>query len=1547
MERVDQALLKWARMQPDNEDDYVTLVMDEANLSRDGLLDCLKGLWREPACIYAGGQPVEVSSRHRVIFTGNPDSYAGRHMDKMLQSKACCIYYPPLDLAFLRDRVIEPALYQHLLPHCPGQAHSIAHQATESVLALWQHYQALLPDHEFTPRDLTDICSRVGWYLNQTRASAEEITVQSVNALVLQGFRDAIGQELDVRAEEQVFAMECWFHHRFPSDNALLARAQNTILKHACHDFRINTSCTRPEFDTSSAAVTDLSQQLIMDLLRCQQAYCHRKKHGGRQATLIEGPAGRGKDVTLQLLIDSVSQQARVNGDPMPPVRYLNACDCTWDVLRCHIQKARSEGEIVVISEMNLIDSQHQEGELNDILAGDAAPGFHLFATTNPPHYSGRKPLSPALKGRFRYLPIRQYNQDELTGIARKALPDTASGRDRAAFIADLHCRLRHSLQKKNIPLQPTGMDLQKLAHAVSDHDKGEAVILELFSSHYRLYLLAAKTTVEELLKETSAPADQPCYDRSLCQWLNKTETTLEFPWLVIRGKFSHIAPDRHIVTVPSHLSDQEARVEVVRQLAETQWRESGIPVEEYESCDSLKQTLYWIWQHHWFNKNFKSLGVPFEQAFPLTDIQKATLAMDVNQPYVVEVSRLARNMDVRVTEKWPAYWQQIRGILQQSVFHFEQQEPEEQEPEEVPIVEGIAVDNLAALPLAAKEKVDANTDYEHKPIPVFHCCRTFKSNHDLRMYRLGVYDLTVTPGGALIQIRTGRGEYGFEIVIPGVLPDDGVIPLARDQYYGVHTLECKSGEWLCLPGLSPHETITSMRIDTGGAFHVIKDRYTGLHMLFIPDAKEGERVDVHYVLNTETPSDSGRQPEGGQKVSRPDATCQAEIRSAIEALFSLQSMQSLPDDQRQELLDIDQADSEQERIRAISRYCRNFRGTSKTGNESQLTFLLKQRQGACSHRSPVFIAFCRYYGIPARIVRSEIHSFPEFSLDNGQTWNSEDLGGAPGILNVEEPACRPATKGVSHNKRIRTLEAMSPWQIKTLATVLEVSPAEVSRAIQSGTELPVSAAKRIKSNSDIVRKLWEPNHDESGFLLGSALLCNKEKLDSDEVCLAGNKFSKRSQLASGVELLIHPDKSPDSVLQELQRLHAKIIGNDSMRISDWQYSMLCILENACRHCDVDSPPVIAVVWLAFGQEWVNPYKMMPFFAMRWHKLLKKLEAVEEIKPLVKRTLQDWYNHFPGSTRDIFGYMSEALRVCKSHHVYGIHGGKSPAVEAALATTDLSVSWTEEPEGIPDIGRLLSRNPAFPVFSTAASTSHRPVIALGSPIWRKTELESKTRELIEHHLANYPAAKALFDKKERLDELRQQALEEIDGLSCLSYSHDPTELESEFHEIPEIHEIRERYAQLRKTENLELSWGDEEQLLTIKEKYSGAIQSAFTHYLYQLTNSKGGRLTCCWVNARCNMSHFNFGSHRPVSPEELMWCMYKIYSSPENLEELDNACLRKALKSHNGLILKHEDLTIAASEFMNTIDLEALFEEVVSRMDGEFLINADRRPAGR
>ncbi|WP_257291615.1 AAA family ATPase, partial [Endozoicomonas sp. ONNA1] len=374
-EQQNQVLMEWANIRADKdehkdgrhvekkyvEEKYVTLVLDEANLTKTGLLASLNGLWEAEPCIYVNSHPVRVSSKHRVIITSNPDHDAGCQLDPTVKEKLSRTYSPTLNRAFLRDRVVEPALIRHLQPHLPDyQIDTLAQSATGSVMALWQYYQELLPEHDFTPRDLTDICSWVGWYLDGALPVSDSVTCEQMNGLIQQSFRDVLGPEISETHQDALSALELRFAARYSPDNTLSDKVYNqTILPHIQQAFKKFTEQTRPDFDTSGSAVSELVQRLGQDLSRCQQAYHLNRKHDGRQATLIEGPTGRGKDATLNLVIESVKRQAVQRGESMPEVFRLNACDGSRDKLFEAIRTAQIDGGIVVISEMNLIDSQH------------------------------------------------------------------------------------------------------------------------------------------------------------------------------------------------------------------------------------------------------------------------------------------------------------------------------------------------------------------------------------------------------------------------------------------------------------------------------------------------------------------------------------------------------------------------------------------------------------------------------------------------------------------------------------------------------------------------------------------------------------------------------------------------------------------------------------------------------------------------------------------------------------------------------------------------------------------------------------------------------------------------------------------------------------------------------------------------------------------------------------------------------------------------------------------------------------------------------------
>ncbi|WP_281645455.1 AAA family ATPase [Parendozoicomonas sp. Alg238-R29] len=1515
MVRLNQVLLQWIQSTPETEDSYVTLIMDEANLAQNGLLDTLRGLWDTPPRIFADGQPVPVSSRHRVILTGNPDSYAGRHMSSALQEKMQRVYYPALDKSFLQDRVVEPALYQYLRAHCTDEttAQQITQQATQGVLALWQHYQKLLPEHEFTPRDLTDICAWVGWYLDQSASSIQELSSQelsseSVHALVLQSFRDVFGHEAQEQAQEPIHVIEHWFSHHFPVNHTILAKVQSHTLQLTRNWFTFETHQKWPDFDTSSAAVSNLAEALLQDLSRTQHAFQCNRKHGGRQATLVEGPTGRGKDATLRLAIQSFQAHMASEKQPMPVIHYLNACDCSWGTLRSHIQKAKINGEILVISEMNLIDSQHLEGELNDILAGDAHPGFHLFATTNPPHYAARKPLSPALKGRFRHLPIREYRQNELTSIAVRLLPETQAGKTWAEQMTDYHCRLRHHLQEKNIAVQPTSLDLQNLARAVATQSSSSpAEIKKLFEQHYRLYLLAARLTVDTLPPLSphgiaTAPLDLP-----LCKWLNTTLSPLDHPWLIKRGGVNAIHTKNHEITLQAGLEESEAHHQVIKLVAEVRWQSSGMSIQAPDNEDTLVQSFYVLWQRHWFQHNFPHFNnADIDKYFPSTRAQSLTLNLAANQRYLAQIETFLKTADHTKPQLQAGNWAQIKDILKHPVSHYSAVEPKEQD-EIKSSKTAPALDTQAVLPSATPKILDNDTDYDSQSVLPTHEYRTFNCFRDPGMYRLRVFDLAAIPKGRLITTRQGRGEYGLEVVLPGVIPEQGTLSLANNQTYGITTLPHLQERWLYLPSLTAGETIRAVKLIPGKNFSLMRDRYTGLHMIHVPDATPEENVAIHYVVETPN-TEKNNHRCGGQHQTlfttgepiRPDATCPPEISKEIENLFSSKCLQTLPEDQQMLLSDIKEAHDPETRISHISMYCMCFCGESKTKDTNLLRFLLQERQGACRHRTPIFVALCRYFGIPARIISSASHTYPEYSLDNGATWKSEDLGGSPSKIIKHENNFPTGKKGISlaagSQKLNDTLRGMNPQEMAAMAQALGITSEEVVSSAHSGLALP--ASQTFLTRAEVIEKLWEQG-SESGFSLGCRFLKDLDKLDFHERNLLGCCTTKSKQLADAVIYALEKSVPPCIITKELKELHHTYVVDDQVSSSHWQHTIQEMFEGIKDRFGIESHQMLVIAQVALENNWLSPADENSTSYLPLLALLNQLHSINILRPFVQKNLLNWYIHCQTKQIDILnknkflpdpnhGRSNNLLKM-----VTGSHGGYSPTLESALKSDDLLPAWTDEPEGIPDIERLLTSHSAFPLCRSGKKKC-RSVIMVECPEWGKTNIKQKTSGLLLRCANSELTLKAPLAKANGTTEDQRQRNSIENPLAENSYE----------------------YWQLR-------------------DSCSTAIKHAFAHYLYQATDCKGGNLTIVLNSALYESIGNNkyFGSVKPRSPSETLSSLNHLVNNRAR-DCLDSSLIKKAFKNENALILKREDLNVIFNEFLERLDIESLYQEDGDRIKG-------------
>ncbi|WOG28906.1 AAA family ATPase [Endozoicomonas sp. 8E] len=1517
MVQQNRALMEWAKTQSDKDEgyvggNYITLVLDEANLAKAGLLASLNDLWEPQPCIYVNGHPVKVSPKHRVILTGNPDHYAGRQMDPALKEKLPRAYYPRLDQAFLRDRVVEPALLNQLQRH---QINDIAHSASKSVMALWQYYQELLPEHEFTPRDLTDICSWVGWYLDRALSKGDSASCEQVNSLIQQSFRDVLGPEISETHQDALSALEIWFAARYHPDNTLRDKVHNHTLPDIQRDFEALTQEFRPEFDTSGSAVIELVQRLGQDLNRCQQAYHRKIKHGGRQATLIQGPAGRGKDVTLNLLIESVKRQAKQQQESMPEVFLLNACDCSWEKLCEKIQTARIQGAIVVISEMNLIDSQHLEGELNDILAGEADPGFHLFATINPPEYSGRKPLSPALKGRFRHLPVRQYNPAELQTIAEKVLPQNPKVKTVAEKLTQLHCRLRAYLQRKNLSLQPTSLDLQNVARAViRGGDVTENGLHQCFHQHYRLYLMAANLSLPELPLLSPPAMGKSQLESQLCEWFNQTVSGIDRPWLIRRSDRNAIDKKHHEIRFKACPTAEEAKTEIIKGVAQARWQASGLSLKPDESDDILIAALYRHWQQRWFTGDFGRTGVDANSVFPLTEEQQQTLTMLINQPYLEAADQLIKTWKASEVQWWPAFWHQISDLPNHLVGDFIKEAPAirvDKASEQVNKALTISGDKTPEkyIPEAHEEQapaLDRTTNYENEEKPQCEHHIIFDlPNHFPGIYRWWAMDICVSAQGDIKRISI-NDQYiqGAEVLIPARLPErDQPVTLARNQTLATVEMQSNNGRY-ALPSLTPDDYIVALRLEPELRFALVRDRYTGLHTLSVPEAVVNQNIQFAYVTEHREPGKKTSAEEARSEESeRFDARCSEGMEQVLKEVLTHINQQ--PSKVQMPLQRIKNATKTTQRIEAIRDYCLEFSGDAiPEENKNFFQFLVTERQGSCRHRVPVFIAFCRYFGIPCREMSNRIHDFAECSLDGGQTWMSVDLGGSPvkatKIQSGFQPKRRVSASGTELKKTRDLLNGLlkgaDSAQQQTLAEACGMSLEELNKTLGTDCKLPETHPGTV----EMLKNLWGKK-GLTGFSMGVSIFESLETkaLSFGERQLIGTVYDDRGQeykpMSEAVQkILSNSDK--DQVTEQLRLLHSRAVVQGGANPLEWLSSIVHILQNS----NLTKPSVIDFTREALSLGWLDPlptYAGHIIEAHEHHQLLVLLHSVGELKVKASHCLKKWYKQFlsRGNNSQIWRmpYKSFLAINAKPFFVTHCHDGFSPSLEKNILSLSIQKAWSDEPEGIPNIERMLAQHPAFPKLMSG-KTNHRPVIILGKPDWDwcLTVTDKEVEALLQG------IAEKRSDLKHSLQKINQQKA------------------------------MNKQYES--NSEPLRLSLDEQILVNDLKNKNRAALQQAFSHYLYGVTNSKGGSLTYCWGNARIYgySEENNYGAHDPSSPEELHAMMTVIESSCEFQKSLQADCLRQACYASHALVLKSDELTTIAREFLSSVNLNSLYESL-------------------
>ncbi|MGB1270512.1 MAG: AAA family ATPase, partial [Endozoicomonas sp.] len=527
------------------------LVLDEANLAPDGLLAPLAGLTREPPVIHYQGREYPLTKNHRIILTGNPDHYEGRHLDTTLKSRIPTFFYHPLPDTVLARSIILPGLPREW-------SDATKQQACDRLLTLFNHFKALVPGDLTTPRDIKDVLTTVHQILRYYPAAShlpterskyelDDITEAQVNALIHRAFMDSLGGAVTGDFQQRLTSLNLWYQGQYPEDSSVVTGADQTF-----EQFLQALQAENRDADFSPEPVRQLVYRYWQSL---------DKNEGGRTATLVEGPAGWGKDFILDRTIRLWQKRQTQQQQSVTPFIHINANPNQWSTLVDSVKQAMSQGQLIAISELNLIPSSYLEGLFNDVLTGHAAPGFRLFATINPGSFDGREALSPALKSRCTQVKLGALSQQALEGLIQR-LPGMPEGLPQ--WLSGHFHQLANALDAQNSPVQlslddlfSTAKHLAKQSHEQSPQQRPDQW-QSAFQQHLSLPFRALTTPLPGLQDTTTA----------LAQAHKKQQRRLDLERIAngvpglpapITVKFGHAArSEQREVTVLPNITDQE-----------------------------------------------------------------------------------------------------------------------------------------------------------------------------------------------------------------------------------------------------------------------------------------------------------------------------------------------------------------------------------------------------------------------------------------------------------------------------------------------------------------------------------------------------------------------------------------------------------------------------------------------------------------------------------------------------------------------------------------------------------------------------------------------------------------------------------------------------------------------------------------------------------------------------------------------------------------------------------------------------------------------------
>jgi len=366
------------------------LLLDEANLEDPGKWGFLRGLTENK--ITYKNKTYPLGPQHKVVFTGNPSDYPGRHLHSVIWEKSHVIWFAPFQLHFIKTKIGE---------FLKGRDSKDLDAISETICKGYQ----FLGDHthritEITMRDIENICARY------------QTTKQPIPDVMFEEMRGVLATDKD--RQEFKHYLQSISSHSIPERK----------LEHA------------PKKLTIPSDLYDAWETLLDDLVMREE----RVKAGSnvlpgrtgsnKLGTLLEGPSGIGKTT---LLIGALEHLGYTEDAKEAQKKYYQITTGSQNVSET-LLKAFHEGSIVILDELNL--DPDVEKLLNQLLSGftpDNQPakkaGFTVLSTQNPPKYTddakmismfaGTKKTSTALLSRFHVVPMKDISYESFEAFAR------------------------------------------------------------------------------------------------------------------------------------------------------------------------------------------------------------------------------------------------------------------------------------------------------------------------------------------------------------------------------------------------------------------------------------------------------------------------------------------------------------------------------------------------------------------------------------------------------------------------------------------------------------------------------------------------------------------------------------------------------------------------------------------------------------------------------------------------------------------------------------------------------------------------------------------------------------------------------------------------------------------------------------------------------------------------------------------------------------------------------------------------------------------------